>query len=144
MLSRLWARLLGCFGIFFGTSAVRASFGFTSAAKCFPGSALLHHQQPSIIFRDLKPANIMLSRTGRLYLIDFGIARRYTQGRDTAPLGSPGYAAPQTDIYGLGVTLQTLLTGKEPIEVLPVSTPPTADTPATLMVFLRASARPGR
>src|SRR5579859_6771350 len=86
----------------------------------------LHSQRPPIIFRDLKPANIMRTPKGRLYLIDFGIARRFTPGqaRDTGPLGSPGYAAPeqygkaqttvQTDIYGLGATLQTLLTGEEP------------------------------
>ncbi|GAC1481971.1 MAG: hypothetical protein NVS2B12_37080 [Ktedonobacteraceae bacterium] len=89
----------------------------------------LHAQQPPIVFRDVKPANIMLTKTGRIYLIDFGIARHYTpdQPRDTAPLGSPGYAAPeqygkaqttaQTDIYGLGATLQTLLTGKDPLEI---------------------------
>jgi predicted Ser/Thr protein kinase len=90
----------------------------------------LHAQRPPIVFRDVKPANIMLTKTGRIYLIDFGIARHYTQDktRDTVPLGSPGYAAPeqygkaqttaQTDIYGLGATLQTLLTGKEPLEIL--------------------------
>jgi serine/threonine protein kinase len=90
----------------------------------------LHAQRPPIVFRDVKPANIMLTKAGRIYLIDFGIARHYTpdQTRDTAPLGSLGYAAPeqygkaqttaQTDIYGLGATLQTLLTGKEPLEIL--------------------------
>lgn len=91
--------------------------------------AYLHAQQPPIIFRDVKPDNILLSKTGRIYLIDFGIARHYSAGRsrDTTPLGSPGYAAPeqygkaqttpQTDIYGLGATLQTLLTGKDPLEI---------------------------
>src|SRR5579872_2377521 len=90
----------------------------------------LHTQQSPIIFRDVKPGNIMQTNTGRIYLIDFGIARHYTPGqsKDTTPLGSPGYAAPeqygkaqttaQTDIYGLGATLQTLLTGKEPMEFL--------------------------
>ena len=89
----------------------------------------LHAQRPAIIFRDVKPANIMLTKTGRVYLIDFGIARQYApdRTRDTGPLGSPGYAAPeqygkaqttvQTDIYGLGATLQTLLTGREPLEL---------------------------
>ena len=93
----------------------------------------LHAQTPSIIFRDVKPANIMRTRRGRLYLIDFGIARHFNpdKKRDTGPLGSPGYAAPeqygraqstaQTDIYGLGVTLQTLLTGKEPLDDEPAT-----------------------
>jgi len=85
----------------------------------------LHAQFPPIIFRDVKPANIMRTRRGRLYLIDFGIARHVNRGqKDTAPLGSPGYAAPEqygkaqtterTDIYGLGATLQALLTGEDP------------------------------
>ncbi len=90
----------------------------------------LHMQRPPIIFRDIKPANIILTRAGRPYLIDFGIARLYRPGwKDTGPLGTPGYAAPeqygrrahttpQTDIYGLGATLQTLLTGQEPLDIL--------------------------
>ncbi len=90
----------------------------------------LHAQKPPIIFRDVKPGNIMQTEKGRIYLIDFGIARHYAPGqvRDTTLLGSPGYAAPeqygkaqttaQTDIYGLGATLQTLLTGKEPLDML--------------------------
>ena len=95
----------------------------------------LHAQTPPIIFRDVKPANIMRTRRGRLYLIDFGIARHFNRDkkRDTGPLGSPGYAAPEqygraqstakTDIYGLGVTLQTLLTGKEPLDDEPATAP---------------------
>lgn len=89
----------------------------------------LHRQKPPVIFRDVKPANIMVTRTHRIYLIDFGIARRFSpeKQRDTGPLGSPGYAAPEqygkaqtdarTDIYSLGATLQTLLTGREPLEL---------------------------
>ncbi len=88
----------------------------------------LHTHQPPIIFRDVKPANVMRTATGHLYLIDFGIARHFTPGqsRDTSALGSPGYAASeqygkaqttvQFDIYSLGATLQTLLTGKDPVE----------------------------
>ena len=90
----------------------------------------LHAQHPPIIYRDVKPANILFTREGHLSLIDFGIARHYRpeQAKDTGSLGSPGYAAPeqygraqttaQSDIYGLGATLQTLLTGKEPLEML--------------------------
>ncbi len=108
----------------------------------------LHNQSPSIIYRDVKPSNIMLTPWGRLYLIDFGIARRYQPGqpRDTGPLGSPGYAAPeqygrmqttvQTDIYGLGVTLQTLLTGKEPLDIRLQGMPPDVSLPYALQALL--------
>jgi serine/threonine protein kinase len=86
----------------------------------------LHTRQPPIIFRDLKPANIMLTPEKHLYLIDFGIARHFKPGqiKDTIPLGSPGYAAPEqygkvqttprADIYSLGVILHQLLTGDDP------------------------------
>ena len=86
----------------------------------------LHNQRPAIIFRDLKPANIILTRDGRLFLIDFGIARHYKPGqtRDTMPFGSPGYAAPEqygkaqttplADIYSLGAILHQLLSGSDP------------------------------
>jgi serine/threonine protein kinase len=85
----------------------------------------LHSQEPPIIFRDVKPANIMRTPNGHLYLIDFGIARHFNPAkkRDTGALGSPGYAAPeqygkaqsteQTDIYGLGATMTTLLLGED-------------------------------
>ena len=89
----------------------------------------LHSRRPPVIFRDLKPANIMMTRKGHVYLIDFGIARHFApeKTKDTGPLGSPGYAAPEqygrkqtdirTDIYGLGATLQTLATGRDPLEL---------------------------
>jgi WD40 repeat protein/tRNA A-37 threonylcarbamoyl transferase component Bud32 len=86
----------------------------------------LHTRQPPIIFRDLKPANMMLTADGHLYLIDFGIARHFKPGqtRDTVAFGSAGYAAPeqygkaqtttQSDIYSLGATLHQLLSGSAP------------------------------
>ncbi len=88
----------------------------------------LHTRRPSIIFRDLKPANIMRVPSGHLYLIDFGIARHFKAGqmKDTIAFGSPGYAAPeqygkaqttpQSDIYSLGVVLHQLLSGSDPSE----------------------------
>ena len=86
----------------------------------------LHTRKPPVIFRDLKPANIMRTVDGHLFLIDFGIARHFKPGqkRDTIAFGSPGYAAPEqygkaqttarSDIYSLGATLHQLLTGIDP------------------------------
>ena len=90
--------------------------------------AYLHTRQPPIIFRDLKPANILLRAPGQIYLIDFGIARHFKPGqsRDTIAFGSPGYAPPEqygkaqttprADIYALGATLHQLLTGDDPTQ----------------------------
>lgn len=84
----------------------------------------LHRQ--NIIYRDLKPANILLMPNGRVRLVDFGAVRRWklTSRADTVPLGTPGYAAPEqyggaqtdarTDIYSLGVVLHHMLTGLGP------------------------------
>jgi len=91
----------------------------------------LHSQDPPIIYRDLKPGNIILQPNGSLKIIDFGTAREFKHGKskDTAPLGTKGYAAPEqydtgdgesaqtderTDIYTLGMTMYELLTCKLP------------------------------
>ncbi len=86
----------------------------------------LHTHNPPIIFRDMKPGNIMLTHDGQIKLIDFGIARffRTTTARDTQMLGTPGFAPPEqygkaqtderSDIYSLAMTLFQLLTNTLP------------------------------
>ncbi len=123
----------------------------------------LHTCQPPIIFRDLKPANIMRTPKGHIYLIDFGIARHFKPGqhKDTASYGSPGYSPPEqygqaqtserSDIYSLGATLYHLLSGYKPtrspfrlppLQSLVPTLPPRLITLITQMVDLDDSRRP--
>lgn len=87
----------------------------------------LHTRPTPIIFRDMKPSNVMVTHDDRIKLIDFGIARTYKVGKrkDTVTMGSENYAAPEqwgkaqtdprADIYGLGATMYHLLTNVPPL-----------------------------
>lgn len=89
----------------------------------------LHGQDPPMIFRDLKPANILVRSDGQFVLVDYGAVRklRKSAGSDTMQLGTDGYAAPEqyggweqsderTDIYGIGAVLHHMITGRPPLD----------------------------
>ncbi len=119
----------------------------------------LHSLPEPVIFRDLKPANIVLrsmwsSPDRRLALVDFGIARSYAKDSVGTVIGTPGYAppeqyqgmaTPQSDVYSLGVTLHRLLTGYDPEQGTPFTFPPVRSlnpsvSPGLSAVVARATA----
>ena len=98
--------------------------------------AYLHGLMPPIIYRDMKPSNVMLNSNGRVVLVDFGIARLFKAARKGTMIGTLGFAPPEqyqglvdprSDIYSLGATLHYVLTGRDPEKFPPFSFPPVRD-----------------
>ncbi|MGH7815607.1 MAG: protein kinase domain-containing protein [Candidatus Binataceae bacterium] len=93
----------------------------------------LHGQTPPIVYRDLKPANVMVTPAGGVKLIDFGVARLFVPKKTATMVGTLGYAPPEqyegkaeprSDIYALGATMYHLLTGWDPGHHAPFMIPP--------------------
>ena len=92
----------------------------------------LHSQDPPIIYRDLKPGNIIVSQENKVFLIDFGIARLFDPRTKGTMVGTQGYAPPEqyrgqaeprSDQYSLAACMHHLLTGKDPRNDVPFTFP---------------------
>lgn len=92
----------------------------------------LHNQKPPVVYRDMKPANLILTKQGKIYMVDFGIARFFNPIKKGTMVGTQGYAPPEqyrglmeprSDIFALGATMHHLLTGRDPQEEPPFSFP---------------------
>src|SRR5882757_4173590 len=93
----------------------------------------LHNLEPPVIYRDLKPSNLMLAESGKVKLIDFGIARLFQPLSNATMIGTQGYAPPEqyrgkvesrSDLYALGATMHHALSGRDPALEPPFSFPP--------------------
>jgi serine/threonine protein kinase len=94
--------------------------------------AYLHNMTPPIVYRDMKPSNVMLTSKGRVVLVDFGIARLFKQARKGTMIGTLGFAPPEqykgeidprSDIYSLAATMHYMLTARDPEKFPPFSFP---------------------
>ena len=92
----------------------------------------LHNLSPPVIYRDLKPSNVMITRTRQVKLIDFGIARFFVPQNNATVIGTQGYAPPEqyrgcaevrSDLYALGATMHHALSGRDPANEPPFSFP---------------------
>ena len=93
----------------------------------------LHNLEPPVIYRDLKPSNVMITPSGQVKLIDFGIARLFQPLSNATMIGTQGYAPPEqyrgkaesrSDLYALGATMHHALSGRDPALEPPFSFPP--------------------
>ena len=93
----------------------------------------LHGLEPPVIYRDLKPSNVMMMSSGQAKLIDFGIARHFQPLQNATMIGTQGYAPPEqyrgkveqrSDLYALGATMHHALSGRDPANEAPFSFPP--------------------
>lgn len=112
-------------------AVINESDGFLSSSQvvswaielCDVLSFLHTHKPDQIIFRDMKPSNVMIDNRGHIMLVDFGIAKQFQAGQKGTMIGTEGYSPPEqyrgeathlADIYSLGATLHHLLTKRDP------------------------------
>ena len=105
----------------------------------------LHSFDPPVIYRDMKPGNVIVKPDGHVALIDFGIARIFSpQGKATL-IGTPGFAPPEqyagkvdqrSDIYSLAASLHYMVTGRDPEKHPPFSCPPVLSEKPDVSPFL--------
>jgi serine/threonine protein kinase len=109
------------------------NFVISVALQVLEALEYLHGRRPAVIFRDLKPSNLIISDDGSVKLIDFGIARLFVTQKTATMVGTHGYAPPEqyegkteprTDLYALGAVMLNLLTGWDPAAHAPFSFPP--------------------
>ncbi len=110
---------------------IRDAEGFLSSAQviawtielCDVLSFLHNHEPNKIIFRDMKPSNVMIDNRGHIMLVDFGIAKQFQTGQKGTMIGTEGYSPPEqyrgeathlADIYALGATVHHLLSKRDP------------------------------
>jgi serine/threonine-protein kinase len=95
--------------------------------------AYLHGLPTPVIYRDLKPSNVMLTANGQVKLIDFGIARHFLPMQNATMIGTQGYAPPEqyrgrvefrSDLYALAATMHHAISGRDPAAEPPFSFPP--------------------
>lgn len=110
--------------------------------------AYLHGCTPPIVYRDMKPSNVMLMPKGRVVLIDFGIARLFKSAHKGTMIGTLGFAPPEqyqgavdprSDIYSLGATLHYIVTARDPEKFPPFSFPPVRDLRPEISTNLAAA-----
>ena len=112
--------------------SVPPTMALACAGQLAAALSYLHGQSPPIVFRDLKPQNVILRPDGQVVIVDFGLARPPAAQGGTA-IGTPGYAPPEqyqgtsdprSDQYALAATLHHLPTGRDPTAHAPFSFPP--------------------